>query len=76
MGREPETARSLMARKEANQLVRRLRREGFVVTPLSSGHWRVTTAEGEFVTTFAGSPGGNNRWRMNTLAAARKATRH
>lgn len=57
---------------DMTRLLRALKDQGFVVTRTGRGHWLVRNAEGEFVTTLAGTPSEYRGWK-NALAALRRA---
>lgn len=46
----------MSSRREMQQLVKELRRDGFTVTRTGSGHWMVRPAQGEGVVVMAFSP--------------------
>lgn len=52
-------------RGEAVKLVKHLRRTGFSVEIVGTGHWEVRTNDGERVTTFPSTPS-DSRWKQNT----------
>jgi hypothetical protein len=58
-------------RREALQLVKRLRRTGYQVEIVGTGHWEVRTEDGERITTFSSTPS-DNRWKQNTVGNIRR----
>lgn len=57
---------------DMTRLIKVLRSQGFTVTRTAKGHWLVRNADGEFVTTLAGTPSDNRGWK-NALAALKRA---
>jgi len=57
--------------KQMRQLIGLLIEQGFQVTLKRNGHYEVRTAEGEFVTTLAGTPSEYRGWK-NALATLRR----
>ena len=57
--------------KQMRQLVGLLVEQGFDVKLKKNGHYEVRTAEGEFVTTLAGTPSEYRGWK-NALATLRR----
>lgn len=61
-----------MARKtDVLQLVRRLRKEGFLVEATGTGHWAVYSPDGERIATFAQTPS-DARWKQNAEAPIKR----
>jgi predicted RNA binding protein YcfA (HicA-like mRNA interferase family) len=57
--------------KEVQQLIRRLKDQGFVVRVARNGHYRVTAPDGRQVT-VPSSPSGGNRSLANARAGLRR----
>lgn len=57
---------------DMTRLIKALREQGFVVTRTGRGHWLVRNADGDFVTTLAGTPSEHRGWK-NALATLRRA---
>lgn len=58
-------------RTDANQLRRKLNKEGFRVLMTGSGHGEVRSQQGERVSTFPQTPS-DRRWKQNTMAEIRR----
>lgn len=52
-----------MSRKDIEQLIARLRRQGFTVRTGGSGHWRVTSPAGVTITMPKTPSGGGRSWQ-------------
>jgi len=57
---------------DMTRLIKALREQGFVVTRTGKGHWLVRNANGDFVTTLAGTPSEYRGWK-NAIAKLRRA---
>jgi hypothetical protein len=58
--------------KDTKKLLRQAETHGFVVQRLTNGHYRVSTASGQFVTVVAGT-GSDWRGLRNARAALKRA---
>lgn len=56
---------------DLKRVIEALERDGFVVTRTRKGHYNVSTADGEWITTFAGTPS-DGRGFLNALAPLRR----
>ncbi len=59
-------------RKDVERVVRAARTQGFLVDRAGTGHWRVRTGAGTFITTLASTPS-DQRGVLNALARLKRA---